>query len=92
MREALGEVLINGDPCHIRFAYMHRTNASELFGILEACGYEDALRHLGSSFMIRKIALPYYEIVDAMYDSEKTWEIVAKAFCDELIDKCETDQ
>jgi len=47
------------------------------FGLLEASCYQDALNHLGSTYRIRTIERPEFEVE---YDRDKKWEVVRKVF------------
>lgn len=64
----------------VRYAYVHKRLGRERSGLLEACDYKDARRHLGSSFRIKKIELYHDAAHYAMFDPDARWKIVAQVF------------
>ena len=64
----------------VRYAYVHTRHGRERSGLLEACDYKDARRHLGSSFRIKKASLLYDAVHYAMFDPDARWKIVAQVF------------
>jgi len=64
----------------VRYAYVHKRHGRERSGLLEACDFADARRHLGSAFKIKKTDVPYVIAIEAMLDGEVKWKVVAQAF------------
>jgi len=69
-----------GELTVVRYAYVHKQLGRERSGLLEACDFDDARRHLGSAFKIKKTDVPYVIAIEAMLDREVKWKVVAQAF------------
>ena len=83
LREAGFELICLADvePTKVvRYAYVHKRMGRERSGLLEACDYDDARRHLGSSFRIKKTEQYYDAVHYAMFDPDARWKIVAQVF------------
>jgi hypothetical protein len=74
------EVTEDGELMVGRYAYVHKRLGRERSGLLEACDYDDAKRHLGSSFRIKKARLLYDAVHYAMFDPAARWKLVAQVF------------
>ena len=74
------EVTEDGELMVGRYAYVHKRLGRERSGLLEACDYDDARRHLGSSFRIKKASLLYAAVHDTMFDPDMRRKIVALVF------------
>ena len=64
----------------VRYAYVHKQLGRERSGLLEACDFADARRHLGAAFRIKKIDVPFVISIEAMTDSDVRGKVVAQAF------------
>lgn len=64
----------------VLYAYVHNRRGRERSGLLEACDLDDARRHLGPAFRIKKIDVPFVTSLEAMTDSDVRWKVVAQAF------------
>jgi hypothetical protein len=74
------EVTEDGELMVGRYAYVHKRLGREQSGLLEACDFDDARRHLGSSFRIKKARLPFHDVMDTIFDPDAKWKLVAQVF------------
>lgn len=69
-----------GELTVVLYAYVHKRLGRDRSGLLEACDLDDARRHLGAAFRIKKIDVPFVISIEAMTDSDVRWKVVAQAF------------